>query len=40
MMHSVEDVVNNVLEIAKSDNKVLWEAKQKRVFFVLKIIRF
>ena len=32
VMHSVEDVVNNVLETAKSHNKVLWEAKQKRVF--------
>ena len=32
VMHSVQDVVNNVLEIAKSNNKISWEIKQKRVF--------
>jgi nucleoside-diphosphate-sugar epimerase len=32
VMHSVQDVVNNVLEIAKSDNKISWGIKQKRVF--------
>ena len=32
VMHSVEDVVNNALKIAKSDNKILWDVKQKRVF--------
>ena len=31
-MHSVEDVVNIALEIAKSDNRISWEVKQKRVF--------
>ena len=32
VMHSVEDVVNIALEIAKSDNRISWEVKQKRVF--------
>ncbi len=32
VMHSVEDVVNNALKIAKSDNKISWDVKQKRVF--------
>ena len=32
VMHSVQDVVNNVLEIAKSNNKISWKIKQKRVF--------
>ena len=32
IMHSVEDVVNNALKIAKSDNKISWNIKQKRVF--------
>ena len=32
VMHSVEDVVNIALEIAKSDNRISWEIKQKRVF--------
>ena len=32
VMRSVQDVVNNVLEIAKSNNKISWKIKQKRVF--------
>ena len=32
VMHSVEDVVDNTLKIAKSDNKISWDIKQKRVF--------
>ena len=28
----VEDVVNNALKVAKSDNKISWDVKQKRVF--------
>ena len=32
VMHSVEDVVNNVLEITESKNKISWDTKQKRVF--------
>lgn len=31
-MHSVEDVVNTILKITKSENKILWNVKQKRVF--------
>ena len=31
-MHSVEDVVNIILKITKSKNKILWNLKQKRMF--------